>query len=73
MQICLSIAASTLMKRQTVHWVDMADGFSATRLHQVLQARLHRQQVCTVHAGAARFGVATFDRVSICRIVNQET
>lgn len=40
MQVCLSLAASLLLKGQAVHWVDMTDGFSATRLHQILQDRM---------------------------------
>ena len=43
--MCLSIAASILLQGQPVHWVDMTDGFSATRLHQILQYRI-KEKVC---------------------------
>lgn len=44
-QMCLSIAASILLQGQPVHWVDMTDGFSATRLHEILQCRI-KEKVC---------------------------
>ena len=44
-QVCLSLAASLLVRGQAVHWVDMTDGFSATRLHQILQERV-KGKVC---------------------------
>lgn len=49
-QICLSIAASLVLKGQTVHWIDMTDGFSATRLHNIVQARMHVHKVWHVSA-----------------------
>eukprot|EP00892_Ulva_mutabilis_P005326 jgi/Ulvmu1/3165/UM015_0205.1 len=43
-QICLSISASLLMKGQVVHWIDMSDGFSASRLSSVLEARMREDE-----------------------------